>query len=402
MASNKYLSQIEIQSLSNLINPATGFIGLGAKTDGLYQKIGTGSDLKLATTTDLTNYLSLSGGNITSNLNIAGNLGLGTTSPSASLEVSFATQPSAMGTTGIGLLLTRNDALSDAYASQIGLRAYQGKGVTLSGGGTGLNIQTYNGTTLSNRLRVTINGDVGIGTDSPNAKLQVVGTINATNLLLNSAQVATQSWVSSNYISTSGGSITGYLNITRINSYDPAIKTTTTYGRIAQAYYMNGEAHPREYTTGSSIWMGSGSAAVDLNLRRISANTFQVGGAGNVGHMIVQGNVTAYGEITAYSTSDKRLKTNIASIENALEKINKINPVEYNWNDKAKELNPNKTDKTDVGVIAQELKEVLPDLVGEMYNGEYLGVDYLKLIPYLVASIQELSKEITELKKQIK
>ena len=112
----------------------------------------------------------------------------------------------------------------------------------------------------------------------------------------------------------------------------------------------------------------------------------------------VTGNIIATGEITAYSTSDKRLKSNVVSIANALETVNKLNPVSYNWNEKAKELNPNKTDKTDTGLIAQELQEVLPNIVGGMYDGEYLGIDYVKIIPYLISAIKELSEEVKLLK----
>ena len=55
--------------------------------------------------------------------------------------------------------------------------------------------------------------------------------------------------------------------------------------------------------------------------------------------LMLDGNISATGEVTAYQTSDERLKINVKPIENALETINKLNPVSYNWNDKAKELN---------------------------------------------------------------
>jgi len=113
------------------------------------------------------------------------------------------------------------------------------------------------------------------------------------------------------------------------------------------------------------------------------------------------GNILANGEVTAYSTSDKRLKKNIKPINNSLSIINKLKPVSYNWNEKAKELNPNKDNKKDVGVIAQELEKVLPNLVHNIYSDEqYKGVDYIKLIPYLIGAIQELTIEINKLKNK--
>src|SRR5690606_2612963 len=70
----------------------------------------------------------------------------------------------------------------------------------------------------------------------------------------------------------------------------------------------------------------------------------------------VRGNILATGEVTAYVASDRRLKENITPITSALDYINRLNPVTYNWNVKAKELNPNKPNGLDYGLIAQEVE----------------------------------------------
>lgn len=114
----------------------------------------------------------------------------------------------------------------------------------------------------------------------------------------------------------------------------------------------------------------------------------------------VNGNVVATGEVTAYSASDIRLKTNIKPITSAIDVINKLNPVSYNWNEKAKELNPLKTDSTEYGLIAQELEEVLPELVHPIYDGEYKSIDYVKIVPLLIGAIKELQLEINKLKNK--
>ncbi len=172
---------------------------------------------------------------------------------------------------------------------------------------------------------------------------------------------------------------------------------------VNYATYSNHLAGADAHTNGSDGWWRSngscgwynesyavGIYAVDSTYVRTYNNA-----------SFVANNIIANGEVTAYSTSDKRLKKNIKPINNSLSIINKLNPVSYNWNEKAKELNPNKDNKKDVGVIAQELEKVLPNLVHNIYSDEqYKGVDYIKLIPYLIGAIQELTTEINKLKNK--
>lgn len=95
-------------------------------------------------------------------------------------------------------------------------------------------------------------------------------------------------------------------------------------------------------------------------------------------------------------------KDNIKPINDSLSLINKLQPVTYNWNDKAIELNEIKSkDKKDYGLIAQEVDKIIPEVVGDMYGGEYKGIDYIKLVPILIGAIKELNEEINELKNKI-
>jgi hypothetical protein len=107
--------------------------------------------------------------------------------------------------------------------------------------------------------------------------------------------------------------------------------------------------------------------------------------------LTVAGAITATGNITAYFTSDKRQKDNIIPIENALEKVKQINGVMWNWNvettDDITKTLPN------TGLIAQEVKEVLPQVVIERVDG-YLALDYSKMIGLLVEAIKELEQKI--------
>jgi hypothetical protein len=102
------------------------------------------------------------------------------------------------------------------------------------------------------------------------------------------------------------------------------------------------------------------------------------------------------GDIVAYYSSDKRLKDNIKPIENALDKVNKISGVTFEWNEESHK----ETGKKDVGVIAQEIEEILPELVDNRSNG-YKAVDYPKLTALLIEAVKDLSNQVKELKNGI-
>ena len=119
------------------------------------------------------------------------------------------------------------------------------------------------------------------------------------------------------------------------------------------------------------------------------------------GNITATGNVVAQGEITAYSSSDIRFKTDIHNLT-GLDYIRKMRPVEYNWTDEALELKANKV-RHGYGLIAQELEQIIPDLVTHnMFNEGYLGIDYTRLVPFTISAIQEVDDEVTRLKKRVK
>jgi hypothetical protein len=84
------------------------------------------------------------------------------------------------------------------------------------------------------------------------------------------------------------------------------------------------------------------------------------------------------GDIVAFAASDRRLKDNITPIPNALDKILKIGGYSFDWNDK-QDVHTGK----DIGVIAQEIEAVLPELVVERDNG-YKAVKYENWLHYLL------------------
>ena len=113
------------------------------------------------------------------------------------------------------------------------------------------------------------------------------------------------------------------------------------------------------------------------------------------GNLSVTGTITAVGDIIAFSSSDRNLKENIQNIENPIEKIQKINGVSFTWNEEKQSHHKGK----DIGVIAQEIEQVLPEIVSTRDNG-YKAVKYEKIVALLIEGIKDLQKQIDELKKQ--
>lgn len=111
----------------------------------------------------------------------------------------------------------------------------------------------------------------------------------------------------------------------------------------------------------------------------------------------VSGEIRAAGDITAFYSSDERLKENITPIENAIDKINQMGGYNYDWKEGFETIHSHKGH--DLGVIAQEVQSVLPEIVTERETG-YLAVDYIKLVPVLIEAIKELSAKIDRLENK--
>jgi trimeric autotransporter adhesin len=204
-------------------------------------------------------------------------------------------------------------------ANQVVIESLRGDG--------GILFRTNAGGTIGNRMRITNNGSVGIGTTSPSANLHVNGSaIISTGLTTASAQI-TNSLV--------------------------AIGTSNTVGSI--------------FTTGGNVGMGTTAPSYALQ---------------------VAGDVYASGDVISFS--DARLKTDIETIENALDKIKSLRGVYY------KHI---QTQKRGVGLIAQEAQQVIPEAVIEKEQ-EYLGVAYGNIVGMLVEAVKELSQKIEYLEKQ--
>jgi hypothetical protein len=102
----------------------------------------------------------------------------------------------------------------------------------------------------------------------------------------------------------------------------------------------------------------------------------------------VSGSIRASG--TVLQSSDERLKDNIYPIDNSIDRVKAIEGVYFNWKDK---------EERNVGVLAQQVEKVLPEVVSEDGKG-YLNVDYGGIVPLLLEAIKELEARITYLENK--
>lgn len=232
---------------------------------------------------------------------------------------------------------------------------------------------------LTNKVKI------GWGTDS---RLRV--TVDATDL--------GYFWTSSNlnpssYMPLSGGAFTGMTYTASLN------------GAMVQGY-GNSSLEVRS-ASGTGDW---GMAAIGfhaqgyygINLGLRSDGYFGLGGWSSVAwrwYSTPSGDMVASGNIGAYS--DPRLKDEVELIDGALDIIEKLDGVRFTWNHKTKLIG--KPGERDIGVLADQVETVLPEIVGlsipdDENDGErWRVVAYDKLVPVLIEAVKELSGRVKEL-----
>jgi hypothetical protein len=144
---------------------------------------------------------------------------------------------------------------------------------------------------------------------------------------------------------------------------------------------------------GTGVTVSGATGAVTISIGQSVATN----ATPTFGNLTINGTITATGDITAFFTSDIRHKNNVQLIDNALEKVNALNGVTWEWNDDVDEVTK-QTPTT--GLIAQDVLDVLPEVVKTRENG-FLALDYSKMIGLLVEAIKEQDVVIQKLKSDI-
>jgi hypothetical protein len=224
------------------------------------------------------------------------------------------------------------------------------------------------------------------GTYSGQASLTGISTSNTTDANTSNTQIATTGFVKN--VLNSGNTF----NIVA-NTANNGVVTTSSYSDPSFITSLAGSKITGNIP-GSSANITNFIVNQDLSTASaVQFGSFGVGTAasGTAGEIRATNNITAY-------YSDDRLKKRLGNIENALEKVLSLNGFKYEANETAQALGY--TVKPEIGLSAQEVQAVLPEVVVPApIDEKYLTIHYERVIPLLVEAIKELKKEIDELKK---
>ncbi|RJR14303.1 hypothetical protein C4585_00560 [Candidatus Parcubacteria bacterium] len=271
-----------------------------------------------------------------------GNVGIGTAAPVAKLDV-------VGGNTILDKYVYIRDYDDGNISNPVQLISRDGNLVVWN---TGLVVGNPGNGSLSDlgAGNAYISGDVGIGTANPSEKLHVTGIIRSDIGFQIGSGVNFEIESSGRISSEAGGQFDGRMIFT---------SGSDMYGNV----WVNGTIDYYDAPTGN-------------------------------GHFVCR-NTNIYGRLRHQSApcnqSDARLKEKIAPLKAGLEEILKLKPVTFEWKDKK-----TSGEGTKLGLIAQDVMEVFPELVtgsGTGEDGEWYGVDYTALTAPMIKAIQELKAE---------
>jgi hypothetical protein len=325
----------------------------------------------------------------------SGNVGIGTSSPSAKLYVNggVAIHGASFPTSGVGIEALWDGTQSVVQSYNRNTSTYQ----PLRFDGSALQLFTSG----TEKARIDSSGNVGIGTSSPAGKLHTVSTsafaspnlvctdgVSNFRIVFNTGAYAgvpaNKPWLHSYddmYIgsdaTTSFNVISGGVNRFIVDSSgNLLVGTTSATNTPSQGITL------MQNTNIGSIGIGHASGTADGN----GYLQFAFNGS-SIGSVTQSGSGTA---VLYNVTSDSRLKKNIADADNASSLIDALQVRKFDWKANGEHQR--------YGFIAQELLEVAPEAVSQPTDpDDMMGVDYSKLVPMLIKEVQSLRARVAQL-----
>ncbi len=341
-----------------------------------------------------------------------GNVGIAVTSPTEKLEVNGNIQISG---TGNGLKFPDGSTQTTAATGE-------------SGGSVDGNSLDASDGSPADAVFVDSNGSVGIGTQNPDDLLHIASTNPVFILEDTDEALDKKKWVIKNIdqdliFKTTNDAFTTASEKARItNEGNVGISTTEPVSLLDLGTdFSDPGTFPNKislWNNGSNNYFGFGISNTDLDYFSQNNHRFHteydgtpgsekmvITASGEVGigvlapteKLEVAGNIKTNSQTL---NSDMRFKKDIMPLNGALEKVNNLQGVTYNWRvDEFKDRNF--SEKSNLGIIAQEVEKVVPEVVRTSSDG-YKSVEYSKLVPLLIEGIKEQQKIISELSERLK
>jgi hypothetical protein len=397
---------------------ATGSVGIGKTSPAFILDVESADDgLARFTSTDANAYITIGDVNSTSAHN---RIGVTTHDMWFNTNGSERVRIDSSGLVGIGQTPSSSDGsmLQITGADGIQLkRSGQTNGFVIRPNASTDGIRFTQGGT-GDRMTIDSSGNVGIGNTSPTEKLAVHGAIQSSstgnfnggtegvfidyNSSTGIGKIQSASWGSAyktldlqavtHVFSTGSGSAAERMRID--SSGNVGVGTTSATGKFeVQASAVSGGVVKIQDTDSTVSLSNTLLGLYFPNDNDCTSATFL--GMYDSGSRIGSITVTNATSVAFNTTSDERLKENIVDASSKLELVKDIQVREFDWK---------KDGRHQVGFIAQELNNLVPEAVtegGEDVTENPWGVDYGKLTPYLIKAVQEQQTIIEDLKSRI-
>jgi hypothetical protein len=285
--------------------------------------------------------------------------------------------------------------------------------ITIAGASTALG-SSVTAATIGNAIGAFSGSSQVDATATTNWASGIKTQLNTNTVVSGSSQIdatATTNWASgiktqlnSNTVISGSSQVTGIGNSQLTNSSVTVTAGTGLSGGGAVSLGSSvtlSNAGVTSNVAGTGVTVSGATGAVTISIGQAVAtssnvqfNSLGVGMAASA----TAGRIDATNDVVAYSSSDRRFKDNIKPIENPLEKISKISGNTFDWKEENKIEHG--YEGNDVGVIAQEIEAVLPQLVQTRESG-YKAVKYDKLVALLIEGIKEQQIQINDMKVEI-
>ena len=285
-----------------------------------------------------------------------------------------------------------NSTETATFTSQL---IVEGAGNT-SKGNIAMGAQTSGANKWSYLTGAHYNQTTGSGNGSGSAGIALIGSYgsNTENRVViggsiyeSNPSTSIEFWTHTATTHTTGGTRRIVIDSNGLNSFHNMYLT----GSVDRRIKLSDSGVSGVTTSDNAVYVRGNDDDLILNCAGNGQITFTDNGV--EGMKLLNNTLSVQGDVIAYSSSDYRLKDNVKEIDNALDKVSQIRGVEFDWNE-----NQTVYEGHDIGVIAQEVEKVAPEIVVTRDDG-YKAVNYQKLTALLIEAVKELKEEIKELKK---